>query len=134
MNLEQQIKSELAQERQQLDGILSRDEGLFARLGQTYQGSMRRWVWLSTLLALIATAAFIYCGYRFYIATEVGDQIFWAVWFIVGLMVQIAVKLWIFMEMNRNSIIREIKRTEYLLLAETYKGPTANLFDGEANK
>ncbi|WP_105200351.1 MULTISPECIES: DUF6768 family protein [unclassified Pseudoalteromonas] len=124
MNLEQQIKSELAQERQQLDGILSRDEGLFARLGQTYQGSMRFWVWFSTLLALIATAAFIYCGYRFYIATEVGAQIFWAVWFIVGLMVQIAVKLWIFMEMNRNSIIREIKRTEYLLLERSHKKAT----------
>ncbi|WP_347232137.1 DUF6768 family protein [Pseudoalteromonas sp. R3] len=36
------------------------------------------------------------------------DQVFWAVWFIAGLVVQIATKLWIFMEMNRQSVLREI--------------------------
>ncbi|GAP76845.1 hypothetical protein W04_3417 [Pseudoalteromonas sp. SW0106-04] len=112
MSVEQQIKASLHSEQAQLDQILSREQGLFNRLGHIYNGSMRRWVWLSTLLALLATAAFIYAGYRFYMATVINEQVFWGVWFIAGLLVQIAIKLWLFMEMNRTSILREIKRSE----------------------
>ena len=121
MNIDEQIKATMQQEQQQIDTILSHDEGLFARLGNTYQGAMQRWMWFSTLLAVLLSIGFIYAGYCFFVADSVSDQIFWAVWFIVGLMMQIAVKLWMFMEMNRTSIIREIKRTESLILASHKK-------------
>ena len=125
MSIDQKIKASLQQEQQhvdqRIDTILSKDDGLFARLGATYQGGMQRWMWFSTLLAVLLSAAFIYAGYRFFVATNVSDQVFWAVWFIVGLMMQIAVKLWMFMEMNRTSIIREIKRTESLIMSQDKK-------------
>ncbi|MGB1291572.1 MAG: DUF6768 family protein [Pseudoalteromonas sp.] len=49
------------------------------------------------------------------------EQLFWAVCFVSSLMMQIAIKLWLFMEMNRQSIMKEIKRSELeirLMLSE----------------
>ncbi|CCQ10512.1 hypothetical protein PALB_13790 [Pseudoalteromonas luteoviolacea B = ATCC 29581] len=115
MNIDKQIQDALNQENEQMKGILSIDDGLFTMLGQTYQSRMRFWIVYATALALIISIAFLYCGYQFYIATDVTDKVFWGVWFMVGLMMQIATKLWIFMEMNRQSILREIAHLEHRL-------------------
>ena len=116
MSLDEKIKASLEDEQQQLDKLISNDDGLFKRILGVYTGTMRIWMALSTVLALLLTAGFLFAGYQFYIATGVSEQIFWAVWFIVALIGQIAVKLWIFMEMNRVAQLKEIKRTELTIL------------------
>lgn len=116
MNLDDKIKASLEAEQQQLDKVISTDDGLFERLSGVYQGSMRWWVLLSSVVAMLLTIGFVYAGYQFFIANNVSDQVFWAVWFIVGLMMQIAIKLWIFMEMNRVAQLKELKRTELVIL------------------
>lgn len=73
---------------------------------------MKWWVLAVNMFALIFTAVFVWCGYQFWIATSVDDRIFWGVGFIAGLQVQIALKMWLFMEMGRSSTIREVKRVE----------------------
>jgi hypothetical protein len=112
MNIDQQIQKALNDEAQHLDDILAHEPGLFSRLGKVYQGSMRIWLALASIFALIVTAAFIYFGYQFYMASTLDERLFWAVWFLVGVIVQVAIKMWIFMEMNRASTIREVKRVE----------------------
>ncbi|MCG7534991.1 DUF6768 family protein [Pseudoalteromonas sp. OOF1S-7] len=108
MNLDKEISKALQQEQAEMAPILAEEKGLFTMLGNVYQGNTRFWVILASISALMITLGFVYSGYRFYIATSVMDQVFWAVWFIAGLVVQIATKLWIFMEMNRQSVLREI--------------------------
>ncbi|MBD1584231.1 DUF6768 family protein [Pseudoalteromonas sp. S16_S37] len=117
MNIDDKIKASLVAEQQHLDTIISHDKGLFNRLTDIYQGSMRIWVIVSSIAALIITVGFVYAGYQFCIATTVTLQVFWGVWFIVGLMSQIAIKLWLFMEMNRVALLKEIKRSELNILA-----------------
>ncbi|BBN81604.1 hypothetical protein PA25_15890 [Pseudoalteromonas sp. A25] len=117
MNIDKKIKESLIAEQQHLDSIISSDQGLFGRLSDIYQGSMRLWVIISTLAGLLITIGFVYAGYQFVIATTPSLQIFWAVWFIVGLISQIAIKLWLFMEMNRIALLKEVKRSELNILS-----------------
>ncbi len=121
MNIDEQIKHSLQAEQQQLDQVISHEAGLFSRLGDAYQGSMRRWMWLSTLLAILLSIGFLYAGYRFFVAVEVSEQLFWALCFVVGLMMQMTVKLWMFMEMNRTALLKEIKRSELNILQAIQK-------------
>ncbi|CAM3753181.1 MULTISPECIES: DUF6768 family protein [Pseudoalteromonas] len=109
MNLDEKIKQSLQAEQHNLESVLESDSGLFKQLSGIYQGSMRRWTILGTMLAFILTAAFIISAYQFFNSDQ---QLLWAVCFVSSLMMQIAVKLWLFMEMNRQSIIKEIKRSE----------------------
>ncbi|WP_404343224.1 DUF6768 family protein [Pseudoalteromonas mariniglutinosa] len=115
MNLDEQIKASLKAEQHHLHTVLDTEPGLFEKLAAIYQGKMRWWAGVGTLLAFVLTGVFMVSAYQFYVATQIEQQLFWAVCFITSLMMQIAVKLWLFMEMNRQSIIKEIKRSEYAM-------------------
>ena len=60
----------------------------------------------------VMTVALIWCGYQFFMAESVDQRVFWGVWFVITINAQGMLKLWSWMEMNRNSVIREIKRLE----------------------
>jgi hypothetical protein len=112
MNIDEKIKRELEQENPDFDSILIDDEGLFERVSGSFQGGMKRWVIMIYLVAMVVGVLFLWAGYRFFIATELHDQIFWGICFIGAMNMQGFIKQWIFMETNRNSIMREIKRVE----------------------
>ncbi len=112
MNIDEKIKRELASDSLQLDEILVDKEGLFERISGAFKGGMKRWVILIYIVAVVVGTLFLWTGYRFFISTEIQDQIFWGICFIIALNMQGFIKQWIFMETNRNSIMREVKRVE----------------------
>lgn len=112
MNIDERIKKELETDAQEIDQLIAEDPGLFKMLGNSFKGSMRFWVVLVNIVTLVATALLFWSGYRFYIAELVNDQIFWGVSFLLFLNMQVALKMWIFIEMSRSSVIREVKRLE----------------------
>ena len=112
MNIDKKIKHELQQEAQHLDAILAQEPGVFGMLNNSYHGAMRVWLIIASVAGFIATIVLLWCGYQFFIATQLSEQVFWGVWLIVSLLVQAMLKLWVFMEMNRSSTVREIKRVE----------------------
>ena len=112
MNLDEKISQSLKQEAREIDQLMSQDDGLFAMLGGIFKGSMRGWVVVVNLFVLGFTGLFVWCGYQAWIAQTVDDRLFWGIGFIAALQVQIALKMWLFMEMGRNSTIREVKRVE----------------------
>ncbi|WP_417665443.1 DUF6768 family protein [Pseudidiomarina sp.] len=61
------------------------------------------------VLAFVFAAVLIYCGYKFFTVTA-DQQLFWGVCFIVSLIVQVATKLWIFMQTNHNHVMHEIQQ------------------------
>ncbi|WP_235575806.1 DUF6768 family protein [Pseudoalteromonas porphyrae] len=120
MNIDEKIKHSLQAEQHNLESILESDPGLFKQLIDIYKGKMRLWTILGTFFAFIFTAIFILSAYQFFNSEQ---QLFWAVCFVSSLMMQIAIKLWLFMEMNRQSIMKEIKRSELeirLILSEHF--------------
>ncbi len=112
MNIDEKIKRELESDSPELNEILVDDEGLFSRLSGSFKGGMKHWVIMVYLLTVVVGVTFLWTGYRFFISTELQDQIFWGICFIIALNMQGFLKQFLFMESNRNSIMREVKRVE----------------------
>lgn len=112
MNIDERIKRELEDENQKLDKILAQDNSLFGMLGDTFRGSLKRWVIVVNIIVLLITGVMFWSGYNFFTALNVDARIFWGVILIVCTVIQISLKEWLFSEMRRSSLMREIKRLE----------------------
>ncbi len=88
------------------------EQSLFAQALQLFQGRNR---WFNGIV-VAATLVFIglsgYSAYQFYWAVEVKELITWASAFMLGLLFVSGMKIWAWMEMEKYSTIREIKRLE----------------------
>lgn len=115
MNIDDKIIQALDAEAKRLAPLLVDNKGLFSRLLPIYRGGMRRWVWLVNGLALLTSGLMFWSGYAFYLADTIELQLFWGVWLIVSLQLQMGLKNWLFMEMNRASLLRELKSIEIKL-------------------
>lgn len=116
MSLDDKITQALENEVKRLEPLLLDNKGLFSRLLPIYRGGMRRWVWLINGLAFLTAGLMFWSGYEFFSAGQSESQIFWGMCLIVSLQMQVAMKNWLFMEMNRMSVMREIKRLEIALI------------------
>lgn len=90
------------------------DQSIFAMVGDLFR-TRHRWL---TIYAFIWTFVFlglaIWCAVRFF-GTDPGDTrdlILWSVGFVFSMMVTSLLKLWFWLDMQRNAITREIKRLE----------------------
>lgn len=112
MNIDEKIKRELTQQSSEIDNLLAEEKGLSDFIMGSIRSSLKSWFIVVNLITLVATLAMFWAGYEFYNTVQVNQQIFWGVCFLTSLMVQIALKQWIWSEMTRASLIREIKRVE----------------------
>ena len=112
MSLDDRIKRELENEAESIDEILNDKQGLFDMVAGSFKSGLGRWVVLINIVILIVTGLMIWSGYEFFVATELDGRIFWGVCLAVSATAQIAMKQWVWMEMNRSSLLREIKRVE----------------------
>lgn len=101
---------------------LSQEEAeFFDRLGEPSVPEMlsdafrgRHW-WLNVLGGLLTLAAVIatfYCAVRFFGTVDLGERLGWGIGIVSGLVFTMALKVWYWLEMQRNSLTREIKRLE----------------------
>jgi len=112
MNIDEKIKRELESDSPELDKILVDDEGLFERMSGSFRGGMRYWLIAVYAASVVVGTLFLWTGYRFFIAVELQDQVFWGVSVLISLITQATIKQFLIMETNRNSIMREVKRVE----------------------
>ena len=112
MSFDERMKRELEQEAKNIDDILMEEQGLTDLLFASFRGGMRRWVIAVNIITVIASIFMFWSGYKFFVATEMQDQVFWGVCVLILVNMQIALKQWIWMEINRSSVMREIKRVE----------------------
>jgi len=123
MNIDDKIIKELSDDAAEIDRILAKkDESLFSMLESSFKGSMRRWFILINVIIIMNTVALVWCMYQFFtVSTDI--QTFWGILFIASLQFQIAAKQWVSNEMNRGSLVRELKRVELAIaeLAEKLK-------------
>ena len=89
------------------------DEDSLRRLiSDAYQGKLR-WIFvLATFWQLIFFAIFVYAGIEFFGMTGTGDPIFWATIFLMSGIGVSMMKMMHWMLINRNRILREVKRLE----------------------
>ncbi len=108
-NSDDDIKRYLKQQSQELDSMLGDGLTDYLKLGfaSNFSGIMK----LGYAIAIVLTGALFYCGYQFFIAPD-EDQVFWGVLLIISFNAQVATKLWIFMQTNRNMLSKEMRMME----------------------
>ncbi len=69
---------------------------------------------LSYVIAFVLVIVIFYSGYQ-YFAVEASNKPFWGIILLISFQAKIATKLWIWLEMNRASTVKEIKRLQLFI-------------------
>jgi len=85
------------------------DQTLFQMFGETFKGPLRGWTIYAMVAGVLITVFFGYALWRFCGAVSVTEHLHWEVAVILSGMVIMLIKIWFWMLMMRNSIIREMK-------------------------
>ncbi|MEE4297166.1 MAG: DUF6768 family protein [Wenzhouxiangella sp.] len=115
MTIDQKIRRELQQQGAPLEDLKAQETGLFPMLFRVFTGGLARWASFAMALTLLCFGVTIWTGYEFFTAGSVDDRVFWGVLVLVAFHALSMFKLWFFMEMNRHSVTREVKRVEIAL-------------------
>lgn len=88
------------------------EDSLRALIGDAYQGKLR---WLSvamTFWQVVFFIVFVWAGVRFFSGVTAADPLFWATIFLMTGVGVSMMKIMHWMMINRNRVLREIKRLE----------------------
>jgi hypothetical protein len=92
-------------------------------IGQSFKGTFRLSFAVVVSLQLIFAGLAIYCAYHLVNELDIGLKINWLAGTLSTVVAFAIARIWFFMELNRLSVIREVKRVELQvsLLAESYQ-------------
>lgn len=92
-------------------------------IGQSFKGTFRLTFVVIVTMQLIFAGLAIYCAYHLVNEMDIGLKLNWLAGTLSTVVAFAIARIWFFMELNRLSVIREIKRVELQvsLLAETYQ-------------
>lgn len=110
-NFDKKIEQELAAQAYQLDKLMREEQGLGPMIRSGFNGGLRPLMIIAYLLAILLAVAIVFCGYQF-LTVPSAEQSYWGVWLLLAFQAQMGTKIWIWLEMNRASTMREIKRLE----------------------
>jgi len=88
------------------------EQGIFGQLGSLFSGKL---AWLSMITFVVGFLAFaigVYAAWKFVGSDDGASMLRWGALAWCGLMSMIMIKLWSWMRMESNRVIREIKRVE----------------------
>jgi len=109
--IDELIKSALSQEEAIYYNELEEQSLLDMAIG-VYRGKLK---WLAILTAVVMIVVFglaVYCLIQFLDAENTKDMILWAAGMFGAMMVSSMLKLFHWMQMDKNAILRELKRVE----------------------
>ncbi|MCB0280410.1 MAG: hypothetical protein KDD94_12965 [Calditrichaeota bacterium] len=112
--IDQLIKDTLSAEEAEFYNKLD-DPGLLQMVGGMFQGKMKWFTVLTMIVQLAFVCLTVFCLLEFLNATELKDMILWGAGMFYALMTVGMLKLWHWMQMDKYSIINEIKRVELQL-------------------
>ena len=105
------IKNALSQEEAKFYNDLD-EQSLLDNALSVYRGKLGWIAVITTIVILIGTALFIYCLMMFLEAEDTKQMILWAAGMFGALSSISMLKLFHWMQMDKNSILRELKRVE----------------------
>ncbi|WP_411766869.1 DUF6768 family protein [Winogradskyella sp. A3E31] len=110
-DIDQLIKETLTEEEAKFYDSLE-EQNVFGMLGGLYKGKN---VWLTVLMHIMTMIAFglmIYCLIQTFDVESTNDLMLWIAGFFLSLIVMSMLKVYAWMQIHRNAMIREIKRLE----------------------
>jgi len=88
------------------------EEHIFKQILGTVRG--RNW-WVGVVgfvLTFPFVIFFMYSVYKFFTIDELDSRVFWGITLLLMAMFVTQLKMWFFLQMNRNTLLRELKRME----------------------
>jgi hypothetical protein len=111
-SIDERIQKALSSEDRALLEQLDSNGSLYGDIAATFRGHMR---WLNALgwiFGLVLFAVAVYCGWQFVAQTDLRSMQLWGAGAMLSALGLGLIKLYFFMEFQKNAIIREIKRVE----------------------
>jgi hypothetical protein len=110
-DIDKLIKESLTREEAEFYDQLD-EQNPIEMLGGLFKGKNSWIMIIMNIVVLVAFVAFIYCLVQFLNADATADLIKWGAGGFTGLMVISMLKLFAWMQMDKNAILREMKRLE----------------------
>lgn len=111
-DIDEKIRDALEAEDAELFAEYEGEQGIFEMVAGVFRGRLKWLVLVTTVAAFALFAAAIYAGFQFFKAEGMREMIAWSMAFLFCMLGVTMVKVWFWMEMNKNTITREIKRLE----------------------
>jgi hypothetical protein len=111
-NLDQAIRQALSAEDAEFLARFEREAPLHEQVLATFGGRFGMFNVLGSIIGFVMFGGFIYCGWQARNAAGVREAVFWAggamcAFFGLGM-----IKIWFWMELQKNQVLREMKRLE----------------------
>lgn len=110
-DIDQLIKETLTQEEAKFYDELE-EQNVLGMIGGLFIGKNKWIIILMNLMTLIFFGLFIYCLVNFFDTTETNELIKWGLGSLVFLLGVSMLKIFAWMQMDKNAILREMKRLE----------------------
>jgi hypothetical protein len=111
-SIDDRIRKSLSSEDQQFLAELDANGSLYRDIAATFQGRMR---WLNALGLIFGFTLFIlavFCAWRFVTQNDLRSMQLWGGGAALAFLGLGLIKLWFWLELKTNAILREIKRVE----------------------
>jgi len=110
-SIDDMIKDALAEEDAEISKNFE-DESILHMMTSTFMGKLKWIAILSAVIMLILFAFSVYCAIQFFKVSELREMMVWGAGAFLGMMAVGLLKTWHWMQIDKNSIMREIKRQE----------------------
>lgn len=88
------------------------EQNLIGKIGEVYKGKLGWLAAIMNVVHLLMFMAFIYCIVRFFNTDSTNELIKWASAGFLSMIAMAMLKLFVWMQMDKNDILRELKRLE----------------------
>jgi hypothetical protein len=110
-NIDNLIKETLTEEEAKFYDDLD-EQGLWGMIAGIFKGKLGWLVVIMNIVNLIAFGVLIYCFIQFFNVTETNELMKWGLGIVICMVFNVMIKLYAWMQMDKNAILREMKRLE----------------------
>jgi len=117
-NIDDLIKKALTEEESEILVRLGKEQSIFEQLLSNFKGKMK---WMSMYIALMILVFFIisiYCLIKFLNAEDIRLMLLWGAGMGASFLTIGMLKMWQWMQMDKNTLLREIKRLELHIISQ----------------
>ena len=111
-DIDLKIREALSAEDAELAQELEREQSMLQMISDSFRGRHRWLIVVAFVMVLVYMGLMVVSAIRFFSVEGVREMLLWGGLFGVSLLAITATKMWYFMELNKNSVTREVKRVE----------------------
>ena len=111
-NLDQAIRQALSAEDAEFLARFEKEAPLHEQVLGTFTGSWGALNIFGVLLTFAMFGAFVFCVWNLFETSDLRDTVLWSVGVLVTALAVAMLKIWFWMEMQKNQVLREVKRLE----------------------